>query len=212
MTRIKICGLTRRQDIDVAVRAGANAIGLVFYEPSSRAVTIEQAIELTKDLPPFVSVVALFVDATIETVNTVIKQVPIDCIQFHGNETDDFCRQFNKPFIKAILAKSKEFLVDQMASYPHASALLIDAYVPGEAGGTGQLFNWQWLADIPVKQPVILAGGLNPENVAEAVKSTSPYAVDVSGGVEKSKGIKDHFKIEQFILATRKYDFGSRRS
>lgn len=201
--RIKICGITRIEDAITAVQAGADALGFVFYQPSPRHVEIEQAASIIAQLPPFVTKVALFVDETAANIDTVLSSVSIDCIQFHGNETNDFCVQFRKPFIKALRVKSKDFLDHQMATYPDASAFLLDAYVKGVAGGTGQTFNWDLFPD-QADRPIILAGGLTPQNVADAIQHTQPYAVDVSGGVEASKGLKDPHKIEQFIQAVRR--------
>jgi phosphoribosylanthranilate isomerase len=207
--RIKICGITRLEDCLAAVQAGADALGFVFYQPSPRDISVEAAASIVQQLPPFVTKVALFVDETAANIDTVLSSVSIDCIQFHGNESNDFCVQFDKPFLKALRVKSKDLLDHQMASYPDASAFLLDAYVEGVAGGTGQTFNWDLFPEQSDK-PIILAGGLTSDNVAEAIHQTHPYAVDVSGGVEAivngevKKGIKDPQKIEQFIQAVRR--------
>ena len=198
--KVKICGLTNVEDALGAVELGADALGLNFYPPSPRYVEPQQAGEIVRQLPPFVTKVALFVDPEPEWVNLVLKQVQIDCIQFHGNETNEFCKQFHKPFIKALRVKSKEFLDHQMACFPNASALLLDAFVEGIPGGTGQRFDWQLIdPELKKRHRLILAGGLSPDNVHQAVAITSPYAVDVSGGVEESKGKKDHQLMKQFI-------------
>lgn len=200
-TRIKICGITRVEDGLAAVRAGADAIGLVFYQKSPRNVSIEQAEKICDSVPSFVSRVALFVDEAPETVKTVLQHVAIDCLQFHGSETNEYCKQFGKPFIKAIHAKSKEFLDDQMAKFPDASSLLLDTYVANVVGGSGKTFDWTLFNQVKNSETsaLILAGGLTPENVHNAVEITQPYAVDVSGGVEASKGLKDTLKINKFI-------------
>ena len=200
--KIKICGITSLEDALQAIAAGADSLGFNFYPPSPRYLTPEAAAEITRQLPPFITKVALFVDETPANIETVLAQAYIDCIQFHGNETNEFCSQFHKPFIKALRVRSKEFLDDQMAQFPNACALLVDAYVKGVPGGTGQSFDWSLIPHNPVK-PIILAGGLEADNVAEAIRTTQPYSVDVSGGVEASKGIKDHHKVNQFIAQAR---------
>lgn len=196
-TRVKICGITRRQDAEFAVKSGADAIGLVFYEPSTRAVTIEQAAAITAQLSPFVSVVGLFVNATAESVRQTIKQIPLSLLQFHGDESAEFCEQFNMPYIKAIRMQSAADLIQASKDFSAASALLLDSYQHGVPGGTGQTFDWSMIT--AVNKPLILAGGLTTENVAEAIRQVSPYAVDVSGGVEESKGLKSNNKISAFM-------------
>ena len=196
-TRVKICGITRRQDAEFAVKSGADAIGLVFYEPSPRAVTIEQAAAITAQLSPFVSVVGLFVNATAESVRQIIKQIPLSLLQFHGDESAEFCEQFNMPYIKAIRMQSAADLIQASKDFSAASALLLDSYQHGVPGGTGQTFDWSMIT--AVNKPLILAGGLTTENVAEAIRQVSPYAVDVSGGVEESKGLKSNNKISAFM-------------
>jgi len=196
-TRVKICGITRRQDAEFAIKMGTDALGLVFYSPSPRAVTIAQAQGIIKGLPPFVSIVALFVDAPVEQVKNCIQALPIDVLQFHGDESPDYCEQFGLPYLKAIRMRDEVDLVALAASYISASALLLDSYQPGVPGGTGQVFDWSMVGDI--NKPIILAGGLTVENVAMAIKEVQPYAVDVSGGVEQSKGIKDRQKVSAFL-------------
>jgi len=196
-TRVKICGMTRRQDADFAAKSGADAIGLVFYPPSPRAVSIAQARDVVADLAPFVSVVALFVDPTPELVLECLKALPIDIIQFHGDEPAMFCEQFGKPYIKAIRMKPGTELSALTEHYASAKALLLDAYQPGVPGGTGQTFDWSMIADVDM--PLILAGGLNADNVKQAIQQVRPFAVDVSGGVESEKGIKSHEKISAFM-------------
>ncbi len=200
-TRVKICGITREQDaLDVA-KAGADAIGLVFYQKSPRHVTVSQAKAIVKVLPAFVTVVVLFVDASAEEIEQIISQVPVDCLQFHGDETAEFCRQFNKPYIKAVRMQSTTNLDVVSSEFHDARALLLDAYETDSKGGTGKQFNWN-LIPPQRSHPIILAGGLHPDNVKEAITGVSPYALDVSSGVESAKGIKDKEKITAFINNT----------
>lgn len=196
-TRVKICGITRRQDAEFAVKSGADAIGLVFYESSPRAVTAEQAMLITAQLPPFVTIVGLFVNASAETVHQILARVPLSLLQFHGDESAEFCEQFNMPYIKAVRMQSAADLKNADMHYTNASALLLDSYQHGVPGGTGQTFDWSMITAIG--KPLILAGGLTTENVAAAIKQVSPYAVDVSGGVEESKGLKSNNKISAFM-------------
>lgn len=208
-TRVKICGITQVSDAFDAVSAGADAIGLVFYEKSPRNVSIAQAAEICNQLPAFVSKVALFVDPTIESVNMTLSQVTIDVLQFHGSESDAFCSQFNRPFIKALHAKSEAFLDDEMAKFPHASALLVDTFVPDVLGGSGLTFDWNLIQRLPQRspsQPIILAGGLTPDNVFDAICQVRPYAVDVSSGVELKKAHKDPKKLKQFLAQVMRAD------
>ena len=199
-TRAKICGITRLEDALVAVEHGADAIGLVFYKPSPRYVSIEQAAAISAALPPFVSVVALFVDPTQAEVNAVLSRVRIDVLQFHGEESEVECAQYSLPYLKVIRIKTDTNLVQYAQAYSTAKALLLDTYSEHAVGGTGQVFDWSLIPNnLPV--PIILAGGLTPENVNEAVKQVKPYAVDVSGGVETSKGIKNSVKIAAFMAA-----------
>jgi len=197
-TRCKICGLTRAEDIQVAVNAGADALGLVFYPPSPRAVTLEQAAELIQAVPPFVVTVGLFVDPEPEWVRAVLNQVPLDLLQFHGDENEAFCLQFNRPYIKALRMKPDLDPVIEARNWPSAKGFLLDAYQPGVPGGTGEQFDWKRFPSSS-DQAWILAGGLTPNNIQQAVKATQPYAVDVSGGVEASRGIKCPAKITEFI-------------
>ena len=197
-TRVKVCGITRVEDAKTAVDAGADAIGLVFYEPSPRYVRIQQAREIAASVPAFVSVVALFVNADAEYVQDVLNSVRIDLIQFHGDEENDFCSQFQRPFIKAQRVRETSDVVASCVRFPDALAILLDSYKPGVPGGTGESFDWSLIPKSQTK-PLILAGGLTPENVAPAIKQVQPFAVDVSGGVEQSKGIKDPAKIDAFL-------------
>ena len=205
MTRVKICGLTREQDVHAVARSGADAIGLVFYERSPRHVSIAQAAHLTRVLPPFVSSVGLFVDAPPEFVREVLAAVPLDVLQFHGNESPEYCVQFGRPYLKAIRVKAGVDLLQCATDFSTASGLLLDAYVEGIPGGTGAKFDW---ALIPkgLGMPVILSGGLDVENVAAAIEMVHPYAVDVSSGVEASKGIKDAAKVARFMHEVRHMD------
>ncbi len=196
-TRVKICGITRRQDAEFAIEMGVDALGLVFYAPSPRAVTIAQAQQITSGLPPFVSFVALFVDAHIDEVKACLNALPIDLLQFHGDESPEYCEQFNHPYMKALRMRDDIDLIAEAKRYQSASAILLDSYKPGIPGGTGQVFDWSLIKQ--VDKPLILAGGLDASNVATAIEQVKPYAVDVSGGVELAKGIKEKQKICDFM-------------
>jgi phosphoribosylanthranilate isomerase len=196
--RVKICGITRVEDALNAVAHGADAIGLVFYKPSPRNVEIEQAIEIANKIPAFVTVVALFVNAEPDFVRKVISQVKLDLLQFHGDETPQECASYGMPFIKAIRVKSDTNLVQCAKDFSASKALLLDTFTDGVVGGTGHVFDWN-LIPAALDKPVILAGGLTAQNVAQAINQVKPYAVDVSGGVEVSKGIKDAEKIAAFM-------------
>ncbi|MFM2407851.1 MAG: N-(5-phosphoribosyl)anthranilate isomerase [Pseudomonadota bacterium] len=198
MTRVKICGITRVQDALAVAQGGADAIGLVFYKPSPRCVSIALAAELARTLPPFVTTVGLFVDADAAFVREVLAAVPLDVLQFHGDESPEYCVQFNKPYLKAIRVQAGVDLLQCAADFSSAQGLLLDAYVAGIPGGTGAVFDWSLIPkNLPL--PVILSGGLDVNNIAAAIQQTRPYAVDVSSGVEVSKGIKDATKIAAFI-------------
>lgn len=186
------------EDALIAVAQGADAIGLVFYPPSPRYVTPAQAAEIVNALPAFITVVALFVDASRADVEAVLSQVNIDLIQFHGQETADECRQYGKSYMKAIRVKSDTNLVQYTTEYSDAKALLLDTYAEGVPGGTGQVFDWTIIPK-NLSKPIVLAGGLDAENVEQAIRQVKPYAVDVSGGVEFKKGIKDAAKIAAFM-------------
>jgi len=198
LPRIKICGITRPQDGVIAAQLGANAIGLVFYAKSPRAVSIEQANAIIQTLPPFITTVGLFVNENMETVKHILSQVPLDRLQFHGDETPDYCNSFTTPYLKAIRMKPDIDLLTVEKQYAQSRGLLLDTYVKGTAGGTGETFDWARVPDNLTK-PIILAGGLTIENVQQAVNHLHPYALDVSSGVELNKGIKDENKIKQFI-------------
>lgn len=197
-TRVKICGITRVEDALSAVEQGADAIGLVFYPPSPRYVSASQAAEIAQVLPAFVTVVGLFVDALSADIEAVLSKVPIDLIQFHGNETPEQCRRYEKPYIKAIRVKTDTNLIQYQSDFSDAKALLLDTYTDGVPGGTGQVFDWNVIPKHMTKQ-LVLAGGLDANNVTQAIKLVKPYAIDVSGGVESAKGIKDAAKIAAFM-------------
>jgi phosphoribosylanthranilate isomerase len=197
-TRVKICGITRVEDALAAVNAGADAIGLVFYAGSPRFVTIAQAQYIVAKIPPFVSMVGLFVNASKTEIESVLSQVHLDTLQFHGDELPHDCEQINLPYYKAIRVKADTNLVQYAQQYHTARALLLDAFSEVAMGGTGQTFDWNLIpANFP--KPIILAGGLNAKNIGKAIRQVNPYAVDVSGGVEITKGIKDAGKIAAFM-------------
>ena len=202
-TRVKICGITRVEDAISAVNAGADAIGLVFYAPSPRALTITQAQQIVAAMPPFVSVVGLFVNALQTEIESVLSEVRLDILQYHGDESPSDCQQINLPYYKAIRVKSDTNLLQYEAEFKSAKALLLDTFSEAAVGGTGQVFDWS-LIPKNLTKPVILAGGLTAENVAAAIQQVRPYAVDVSGGVEANKGIKDAMKIAAFMQAVAK--------
>lgn len=203
--RIKICGITRVEDAISATEQGVDAIGLVFYPHSPRSVSITQAKAIADALPPFVSIVALFVNPTSAEVKQVLKSVRIDLLQFHGDEDEMACAQYGLPYLKAIRVKSDTNLIQYAHDFASAKALLLDTYSDSAFGGTGETFDWKV---IPKKlpKPIILAGGLNFGNVRQAIEQVEPYAVDVSGGVEQSKGIKDPVKIAKFVSAVMAVD------
>ncbi len=207
--RIKICGLTREQDVDTAVAAGADALGFVFYPQSPRYVTVDRAVKLCHRVPPFTSRVGLFVDAPVAQVNDILSLVPLSLLQFHGNESADYCESFGRPYIKAIRLGRPDNSADKtslaetiMAEHRLAAGFLLDTYKKGLHGGTGKAFDWT-LIPANIDKPVILAGGLALANVADAIQSVNPYAVDVSSGVEEGPGIKDSKLIRQFVQEVR---------
>jgi phosphoribosylanthranilate isomerase len=208
-TRIKICGITRVEDAEAAARLGADAIGLVFHGTSPRAVTIAHAKDIADALPPFTCKVALFVDADHRRVSEVIGAIRPELLQFHGRETPHYCAQFGVPFLKAFRVGEPGVALDLLESsrkFSMAKALLLDAFVAGEAGGGGQVFDWT-LIPAALRPRIVLAGGLTPDNVGVAVRDIRPWAVDVSSGVEGAqKGKKDHAKIAAFIESVRKAD------
>jgi len=202
ITRVKICGITRVEDALHAAAEGVDAIGLVFYEKSPRCVSSEQAAEISKALPAFVTAVALFKDADAERVRQVLAAVPIDLLQFHGSESADFCRQFGKPYIKALGMAGESSVPKQVEEFHDARGLLLDGHAPGADGGTGQSFEWSMIPD-KLDYSLILAGGLDVDNVLGAIRAVQPYAVDVSSGVESEKGIKDAAKVTAFMNNVR---------
>ena len=196
-TRIKICGIKHSADALKAVECGADAIGLIFVEKSPRYASFTDARVIAESLPPFVTVVGLFMDASADLVREALKVVPLNLLQFHGDETPAFCDQFEMPYIKVLKMRENVNVVAFAQEYPNAAGILLDTFSKS-GGGSGQTFDWNLIPeDMPL--PLILAGGLNPDNVASAVEIVKPYAVDVSSGVESEPSIKDHQKIEQFI-------------
>jgi phosphoribosylanthranilate isomerase len=202
VTRIKCCGMTRVEDALLAARLGADAIGLVFTARSQRRVELSQASEISQALPPFVTTVALFMDDDATLVHEVIRVVQPDLLQFHGQEDDAWCAQFGQRYLKAIAMGEGTAALSRLHDYPRAAGLLLDGHGLGEAGGSGRAFDWSRMPS-SLAQPLILAGGLNPENVAEAIRIARPWAVDVASGVETSPGIKDAAKMAAFIAAVR---------
>jgi len=196
--RIKICGLTRVDDAMAAARAGVDAIGLVFVPRSSRCIDHDRAMAIARALPPFVTRVGLFMNAPAADISAILERVPVDVLQFHGHETPAFCHQFGRPWIKALTLDAAR--TQDMTLWEKADALLIDAHAGSDMGGSGQSVDWTRIPDLP--RPWILAGGLNPGNVARACREASPAAVDVSSGVETRPGIKSDRLMKQFIQAT----------
>jgi phosphoribosylanthranilate isomerase len=204
-TRVKICGITRCEDALAAAEAGVDAIGLVFYENSPRFVEIARAREICAVLPPFVSVVALFVNAGREQVQAVLDALPADLLQFHGSESAASCEGFGRPYVKAIGMQQGVDPLPAMRAHPGASGFLLDTLQPGTHGGGGVAFDWATVPRLPAR-PLILAGGLTPENVTQAIESTRPFAVDVSSGVEVEKGIKSVDRINAFMRGVKRGD------
>jgi phosphoribosylanthranilate isomerase len=201
MVKVKICGITSLEDALTAVDAGADALGFVFHPASPRHISPEQAAAIIEKLPPFIQTVGLFVNESRDTVNTTADRCGLDLAQLHGDETPDFCRSIKRRIIKAFRVKDS-FSLDSASDY-RCAAYLLDAWSPAAHGGTGQTFNWEIAAAAAARRPIILAGGLTPDNVAEAVRRVQPYAVDVSSGVECSPGHKDAEKIRAFINQAR---------
>lgn len=204
-TRVKVCGITRPDDALSAVALGADAIGLVFYARSPRAVDAATAARIVGALPPFVTSVGLFVDAAMDEVRAVLERVPLGLLQFHGDESPAYCAGFGRPYMKAVRVRPDTDLRALAADYDAAAGLLLDAYRAGVPGGTGECFDWG-LIPAALAKPVILAGGLTPENIADAVRRVRPYAVDVSSGVEADKGIKDVAKMAAFMRGVESAD------
>ena len=203
-TRIKICGLMREQDVDAALEAGADAIGLVFYPLSPRLLSVPQAAKLAARIPPFVTKVGLFVNESESNVKNVLDNVALDLLQFHGEEDEAYCRSFGRPYIKAARVRPGLDLLKFARSYPSAIGLLLDSYVVGY-GGKGEMFDWSMIpSKLPL--PAIVSGGLHSDNVVAAIQRVHPWAVDVSSGVESGKGIKDPAKIAAFVVAVKHAD------
>nr|WP_298172804.1 phosphoribosylanthranilate isomerase [uncultured Pseudomonas sp.] len=202
VVRSKICGITRVEDALAAAEAGADAIGLVFYPKSLRAVSVQQARTIIAALPPFVTTVGLFVNASRCELGEILDAVPLDMLQFHGDERPADCEGYHRPYIKALRVKPGDDVAAQIEPYANASGILLDTFVAGVPGGTGLAFDWS-LVPRNLDRPIILAGGLTPENVRSAIEQTQPYAVDVSGGVEARHGIKDADKIRAFMRAVK---------
>jgi phosphoribosylanthranilate isomerase len=218
-TRVKICGITRVDDGRAAAAAGADAVGLVFWDGTPRRVTLEQARAIGDALPPFVAKVALFVDPSAAEVEAALAAVTLDALQFHGNESAAFCRSFGRPYLKAIPVKEGVDLLESVSQFDDAAGLLFDAHRPGDLpGGTGQGFDWSRLtAELRqrMRAPLVLSGGLDPDNVERAVREVRPYAVDVSSGVEERgpdgrprRGLKDAARIAAFMRGVRSADAG----
>lgn len=209
-TRIKFCGITRAADAQVAAQLGVDAIGLVFYAPSPRAVSIARAREIFSVLPPFVTRVGLFVDAARSDIERTLEEVPLDLLQFHGEESPETCASYGRAFIKAIRMRADIDLSAEAHRYERAAGLLLDTYRDGVQGGTGEVFDWSRVPALP-SHAVILAGGLNPDNVRAAVLEVCPYAVDVSGGIESARGCKDAARMTAFVHAVERADHERRR-
>lgn len=202
VTRIKICGITRGQDAVTAAELGAHAVGLMFYEDSPRFVSVDQANKVIGVLPPFVTRVGVFVNPVEQQVQTILGALRLDLLQFHGDETPQFCARFGMPYIKAVRVRKGMDLLQYASRYHDAKGLLLDAHSESAYGGTGEAFDWSLIpANLPL--PIILSGGLNAANVARAIRQVRPWAVDVSSGVESEKGIKDAAKIAAFMQGVR---------
>jgi len=210
-TRVKICGITRAEDAQAAVQAGADAIGLVFYPASARCVDIPQARAVCQALSPLVSVVALFVNAERDRIEATLAALPIDLLQFHGDESRADCEGFRCPYIKALAIRPGHDPLVEMRSHRHAGGFLLDAYQPHSRGGGGEVFDWSQVPSAG-DRPLILAGGLTAGNVAAAITQVGPYAVDVSSGVEQRKGIKSMAKMQAFMRGVQRGDASRARS
>ena len=209
-TRVKVCGITRPEHASAAAGAGADAIGLMFYEPSPRYVTPARARAVCAALPPLVSVVGVFVNPQPGEIETVVEGLPVDLLQFHGEEPPELCAGTGKPYVKAVRVRSRDDIVKAAARYTDARALLLDAHHDALWGGTGSRFDWSVVPD-DVGRPIVLAGGLTPANVADAIRLVRPFAVDVSGGVESAPGQKDAESIERFMKEVASAEAGERQ-
>ena len=201
MTRVKFCGFTHQDDVAQAVALGADALGFVFYGPSSRYVSPEHAQTLTRFVPAFVTRVGLFVNEEAETVQRIFEIARLNLIQYHGEESPEFCDAIGLPYIKAFRVRKGMDLRTEMDRYPNASGFLLDAYVKGQPGGTGERFDWELIPQSHA--PIILAGGLTPDNAKDAIDQVAPWALDVSGGIETKPGRKDPDKMARFMNACR---------
>ncbi|MGB5258937.1 MAG: phosphoribosylanthranilate isomerase [Gammaproteobacteria bacterium] len=197
-TRVKICGITRQQDAQAVAASGADALGLVFYPDSSRYIELEAARGIALSVAPFVTVTGLFVDAAPATIETTLEHVPLGLLQFHGRESNAACRAWGMPFIKSVAMQANTDLLTVMEAYPDAAGFLLDAWQPQIHGGGGETFDWDFIP-ARIERPLILAGGLTPDNVTEAIRHVRPYGVDVSSGVESAPGIKSAAKISDFM-------------
>lgn len=204
-TRVKICGITRAEDVRSAVDNGADAIGLVFYNNSPRNIDVGQAQRLSDIASPFVTTVALFKDADVGVIEQVLNKVLIDLLQFHGSESPEFCRQFQRPYIKSLGMLGELDIENKAKSYEDARGILLDGHAPGADGGTGESFDWRSIPS-ELQRNLILAGGLNAENVYQAIRTAQPYAVDVSSGVEQNKGVKSAELIQRFMNEVNRAD------
>lgn len=204
-TRVKVCGITREEDAVYAAQCGVDALGLVFYAPSKRAVDAVQAQRIVAAVPAFVTVTGLFVDAGEAEVERVLQLTRLDLLQFHGDESPEFCRRWDRRYMKAVRVRAADDVLRALESYHDAAALLLDTWVDGVPGGTGQVFDWSMIPS-GVSGPLVLAGGLNSANVRRAVQTVRPWAVDVSGGVESAPGVKDPERIKAFLEEVRKAD------
>lgn len=204
-TRIKICGITRMEDACAAAAAGADAIGFVFHAASTRAVSTQTACEIAAAMPPFVARTGVFLNAEAAFIRTILADVPLDVLQFHGEEPPEFCESFGRPYLKAVAVGGDTDIELYMTRYPGAAGFLLDSHLPGQAGGSGTIIDW---ARVPLSspRPLILAGGLSITNVALAMRRARPYGVDVSSGVESAKGVKDAAKITAFINEVKRVD------
>ena len=205
-TRIKICGITRVQDAELVADCGADALGMIFYKKSPRNVSIQQAKRICNAFKPYLTTVAVVVNPTVEFLMQLVTEVGIDRFQFHGDESTVLCENSPRPYYKVLRVSQKSDLIEQLQRYPSASAYLLDTYIKGQPGGTGQPFDWSIIDKSQILRPVILAGGLTPGNIHDAVLSVQPYAVDVNSGVEIKPGIKDANKINEFIIAVHEAD------
>lgn len=200
--RVKICGLRRSEDVTAAVQAGADAVGFVFVPASQRYVEPGAAAELCRQVPAFISRVGLFLDQEAEYVRQVLQQVPLSLVQFHGRENGAFCRQFGRPYIKAVSLESRNAVAAAERAHEDAAGILVDSHRAGGLGGTGRQADWSLIP--PMRMPLILAGGLSPENVRHSIRAVRPWAVDVSSGVESAPGIKDGDAIRRFIKEAKR--------